>query len=408
MKYLFKLALRNILRSKRRTILTLLVLAFGVMMYIYMACLLKGFGDVSTRNLIEFDTGHFKVRSLEFETEQPLIISNFMNDYKEVEKVLDTKDYIVGHTERINFLAEADNGMIATPVIVTGIDMKTDPKVFTLTNFIEKGSLAPNNIILGKGLAKDLEVAISDSIFITFRDANGMMTSMDYLISGIVNAPDPKVNFSTIYLNISDAKKLLNSDSVTEIAIKTKDVEKVDKYAKDLIPALPKHKVEDWKILGRDMIALMEAKSGGTSMFSFFIVVVALAGIINTLLLSVYEKRREIGMLKAMGMTDRDVQRLFIFEGIIIGLLGALLGVALGALANLHSYFIGWDFGSLLEGMEDMDMGYRVSGVVKSGWDIPAFFNAIIISFIASLLASFLPARKTVKMQAMECLRINQ
>jgi ABC-type lipoprotein release transport system permease subunit len=85
-----------------------------------------------------------------------------------------------------------------------------------------------------------------------------------------------------------------------------------------------------------------------------------------------------------------------------------LLGVVLGALANLYFYFVGLDFGALMKGMEDMDIGYRISGVIKSGWDIPAFYNAIIISFIASVLASLLPARKTVKMQAMECLRINQ
>lgn len=408
MKYLMRLAFQNIIRSKIRTILTFLIITFGIMFFVVFDGMIKGFGDLNIKNVIGFDTGHFKIRSNKFDNERPFAISNYIKDWSNIETTLDKKDYVIGYTERINFIAEIDNGIDSLPVVVVGINKETDPNVYTLTNFISEGELVPNGTLIGKNLLEDMELALHDYIYITFRNIHGTITSLNLEISGIVNSADPSVNNSMLFINIDEAQAGLSTSNITEIAIRTDDYKKYKNYGIDLRASLPSQKIDSWKKLGEIAIAAADADAYGMYFFNLFIVIIGLVGIVNTMLLSVYEKRREIGMLKALGMADREVRRLFVIEGLMVGFAGTTIGIVTGVLINWYFVINGVDLTAMMGGNTDMDIGYKIMGIIKSQWNIGAIVGAFVFGVLASGIASFYPAWKTTKMKPVECLRVDQ
>ena len=130
-------------------------------------------------------------------------------------------------------------------------------------------------------------------------------------------------------------------------------------------------------------------------------------GITNTVLMSVLEKRREIGTLKAMGMTDREIEYLFLAEGLIIGVFGCILGVVLGEALNSYFVIVGMDFMKFFK-ESNSNMGINLIGPAKSMWTLTPVIRSFIICVMASLLSSYIPAKKTLKLQAAEALRVTQ
>ena len=236
----------------------------------------------------------------------------------------------------------------------------------------------------------------------------GIFDSIEVQVSGIVNSPSPTVNNAYIFMSILDAREHFDFDGITEIAVKTDDYNKYKQYDIDLKGSLAGYTIRSWAKINEDVLKITQSKKIGQSFIIFFIAIIALVGIVNTMLMSVYEKQKEIGTIKALGFLDSEVLFMFVSEGALMGFLGGLLGVILGALVNWYFVKNGLDFTMMLGGRSDIDIGYKVMGIVKSKWDIGVMINSMIACTLASILASYYPARKATKMQPVEALRVIQ
>jgi putative ABC transport system permease protein len=410
MKYQFRLALKNILRAKRRSVMTFIMLTFGVGVYIVMYGMMDGLGNKTLENLINFESGHFKIRNTHFDPDQPYEAKYFLTEFNNMEERIKKNEFVTGVTKRIHFLSEIDNGRDSFPIITIGIEVNNDRKVFTLLQFIFQGKLERGGTVIGESLAKDMHIQMGDMVFLTFRNHQNMYTSTELLVTGLMSALDPKVNNATALISLAEAQKYLSVNGVTEIAIKTNDYKKYESYEKILQKQISGADLKSWKKLTEDSMAIWNMKKSGQSIILVLIVIIALVGIINTLLMSVYEKKTEIGTLKALGMKDHEVRNLFIFEGLIIGFLGAFLGMIIGSLVNLYFVHYGVDWAAMFAGNDGKaagDFGLNVIGVVKSTWSIQAYLSTFVLSMVASILASYYPAKKVSKLQPVECLRIH-
>ncbi len=409
MKFIFSFALKNLLRYKRRTLLTFFILSVGIALYILMVGIVHGYKKQSIDNYIKFDTGHLRIRSINFDKDDPYSVSNFMQNAAEVEAVLKTKKYVKAYTERIQFQVDADNGRDSMPCILTGIDLKSDPEVFSLTNYIYKGKLEEGGVMLGKALADDLGLSLNDYVYFTFRNGQGTIDSVEFEVTGLIESTDPMVNNSMGYIMLPDAKKYLNTGWVTAITVITEDLNNDKKYRADLKKDLPQNQIAVWRELTEAIEGAAMQDEITTYIFVIFIAIIAIVGIVNTMLMSVFEKTREIGTLKAMGMTDSEVQGMFVMEGLIIGILGGILGLILGGLVTWYFVAVGYSISDMVgKNNENMMASLRLAGTIRAVWDIPSFIYAFILSVIASTLASYYPAKKTTRMQAAECLRTIQ
>ncbi len=408
MKFLLLFAVKSVLKHKRRTILTFTVLSVGIAFYIVMVGMVEGYKKQSIENFINFDTAHLQVRTTNFSEDTPSARENYF-DPEPVLDVLRNKPYVTASAVRIRFSAEADNGRDSTPCLVVGVDPANDPKVFNLTNYLTSGGFRKGGAVVGSGLAQDFGLEIGDEIYITFRNGQDTIDSVGVSVTGIVSTGDPIVNNSTLYVPLDDARRYLNTPNVTQIAVKTDNLRKDRGYRADLVKSLPGLDVVSWRKLSESIVAASQADTVTTYIFVVFILIIALVGIINTMLMSVYEKTQEIGTLKAMGMEDGDVLKLFMMEGTIIGLAGGLAGVMLGVLVNWYFVSFGYDMTAMMgQENENMMAAYRLMGVLYSTWDIPSIIAAVVMSIATSLGASYFPAKKATRLEPVECLRTIQ
>jgi len=405
MSYIFLLAFKNILRSKRRTILTITTLAFGVMLYIVISAMYAGLDKSSYNNLVEFDTGHIKIRKAGFDEENLYSNENIFTQNREIINALKQFDFIKGVTERINYVAEIDNGYDLLPIVMTGFSTESDSTVFSLERFIIEGKLDNKGAILGRELAIDMKLKVGDSFWATFRDMNGSFRSMESYVSAIIFSSDPFSNQGKIFLPLELMQSNLNTTGASEITIKTIDIEKASEFASEIKTTLPDFQIKPWQEMATDFIKAMKMEKRMNMIIVAIIMAMAMIGVINSILISIYEKRKEIGTLFAMGMIKEEIRNLFILEGFLIGLMGSIVGCFAGIFINIYMVNTGLDYSELSN--NDLQIGYgnEMITIMKSAWVFTDFIIIIFISVITSTFASYLPAQKAMEMQPVDCLR---
>lgn len=415
---LLKFAFKNLTRHKRRTMITASALAFGLMLFILMDSLLKGAYNESTRNLIEIETGDGKIMSREaFKDLQFLPLGNRVEKPDELITLIDK---LGGNgVKRVNINAE----MIYTKeyfdkagssnVLFTAVDLENDNRVFDVFHskylvdgrFFEPGT---DEIVLGAWLADDIGAEVGDFVTLSLRtaadgDDPGYEQTIDAEIVGLINVPSPAVNRKVVYypLDIADYSLDLRG-SVTEIAVKIPLGDTINTFKEKIQKNLDSDiSFYSWRDLSRDYLALVETKSGASSIILFLVALIAIVGITNTMLMTINERQRELGMMRALGMRNSEIRSAFILEAAGIGIVGAFVGIVLGVLVNIPLVNTGIDMSTYFR---DMDLGYRLSSVMKGQWSI----NTIVISLISGVLLTVLvavaPTGKAIKKSIPDCI----
>jgi ABC-type lipoprotein release transport system permease subunit len=379
-----------------------------MILYLVMDGMFAGIDRMTMKNYVDFETGHFKVLSANYDEDAPYSVSNVISGSDGLMEKIGKEDFVVAQTRRVQFPAEIDNGIDATPCLVNGIDRETDHLVFATTNFLVDGHfpLEDGSALIGVDLARQLGLEVGSLFFLTFRNGQGMIDSVSFTVTGLLNAPSPVVNSSGVYISLSESFKLLDLDGVTEISLLVKDPRKTSLYEQELLKIVGNLTLKSWKELSQNVTALMDTKKKFTYFFIVALLVIAVVGIVNTMLMSIFEKTREIGMLKAIGMSNREILLLFMSEGFLIGSIGGICGVLIGSLLNGILVTYGMDYGSMMKGSTEMLGNLRMENVVYSAWNLNSLIFGLLICPFLGIVASYLPAKKATQLQAVECLRV--
>lgn len=417
MKFIFSLAMKNLSRYKRRTAITAIAIALGLMMFIIVDSLLLGIELESERNLIWYETSSVRIHQKEYWPDRSLFpLEEGIESPQQVISLLAENGYTA--TQRTMFKADmilysddfGEDGNLS--VLVTGIDPEKDNEVFHFEDTLVEGRLLnkgePNGMLMGSWLAQDIKAKVGYWVTLLTRGSGGFFEAIDVQIVGIVNCPNPNVNRTLIMMDKDTAGTLLGMDgAVTEIDILLPSRADVDAEVKNIQVALEKGGRNDlearsWREMAKDYLAIAETKRGGTGIILFLVFIIAAVGISNTMLMAMYERTRELGMMRALGMKDNHIRIAFIFEAGGIGLLGALVGIVLGALVNIYIANIGINVGFLFR---DMDIGYRIQSIMRGTWSIKSFIITFISGIGLAMLVSLFPIRRALKMDIPTCLR---
>ncbi|MFC1496155.1 ABC transporter permease [Candidatus Margulisiibacteriota bacterium] len=405
---LIKLAFRNIFRNRTRTFLTFLAIAFGLMLLIIMDSMLVGIDQESFDKIINYETGHIKIFDRNYrEDEENLPLDKSIEKPGAIIRRLEKDPTVAGVTSRINFRIMLSDGVDQYPAVGIAINPKDDQTVFLLKQAVKKGEYFKGDeeaMLLGEGLAEDFGVGVGDYLTILTRTKYDTYQAIDLRIKGLLRTEDPKIDWAAVVIPLGLGQESLDmADTVTEIDIKLKDPTKTKEFRDKLAREITGVEVATWQDLAEDVIAMSQAKRGGTSFLLFSVFLIALIGISNTILLAAFERTREIGMLAAMGMRRSQIIRLFVLEGGMLGVLGSIAGCLLGIFLNIPfvKYGINWGFM-----MRDMgDIGYRVTGVSRGVWNINMIVGTFIFGIVVSALTSIYPARVASKMEPTESLK---
>lgn len=417
MRFITTLALKNLTRYKRRTFITAIAIALGLMMFIIVDSMLLGVEKESERNLLWYETASIRIQQDDYWQDRHLFpLEMGIEDADSVVTLLQENGYTA--TGRIQFRADmilsydefGEDGNL--PVLVTAIDAQKDNTVFHFQDTLIEGRALkvndPSAMVMGSWLAQDIGAKIGSWVTLLMRGNGGFFEAADFEVVGILNCPNPTVNRSLIMVDLASTSSLLAMEgSVTELDIRLAehvDVERESAAIQSLLDraGFSSLTAKSWRAIAGDYLAIADAKRGGTSVILFLVFIIAAVGISNTMLMAMFERTRELGMMRALGMKEGDIRLAFIIEAAGIGLIGALGGILLGALANIYIANVGINLDFLLR---DMDIGYRIQSVMRGTWNLKSFFIAFISGIGLSALVSTIPIRRALKMDIPACLR---
>ncbi|MEM5947542.1 FtsX-like permease family protein [Spirochaetia bacterium 38H-sp] len=416
-KKIILLSFKNLTRYTRRTIITASAIAVGILIFIVADSILKGAEVESQRNLIEYETGAARVYTENYWAErEKLPLKESIENPQALIKELQEQGFRA--TTRTEFIGDIvvykdpypENGSMQVRIIA--IDPDKDTKVFSLNKNITEGSWLSNSeeedgIIMGAWLAEDIGAKVGYPITISTRTKYGASQTLDLVVKGIVNTNNPVINRTGIYI----PKKIADRDlemgesaaaiiiNFSELANQEKETKRLKNYITEKHPNLH---VATWQELAPSFVSLAQAKQGGTKVVLIFLFVIAAVGISNTMLMSIYERFREIGMMRAMGMSNKQIGLSFIIEAAGIGLIGAAIGVLISIPTNIWLVNYGIDYSFLTR---KMDIGYRVAGAFKGTWDITSFIQAFFMGSILATVVAIFPVRRAFKKSIVDCLR---
>ncbi|MFH1542081.1 MAG: FtsX-like permease family protein [bacterium] len=406
---LLKLAFRNIFRHFTRTSLTFLAIAVGLMFVIIFDSMLTGIDQESFDRIINYETGHIKIFDKDYrEDEENLPLDKSIDEPGEIVARVAGVTGVAGVTSRINFRIMLSDGVDQYPAVGIAVSSKDDEAVFRLKQAVSKGEFFvaedEEAILLGEGLAEDFNVDVGDYMTILTRTKYDTYQALDLRVKGILKTEDPKIDWAAVVIPLGLGKEALDmGQGVTEIDIKLKDPTTILAFKEKLSKELPGLEVATWKDLAADVIAIAQAKRGGSSVMLFSVFIIALIGISNTILLAAFERTKEIGMMAAMGMRRKQIVRLFVLEGAMIGLLGSITGCLLGILINIPFVKYGLNWGVLMRDIGDV--GYRITGASHGVWNPKMIAITFVAGIAISALTSIYPARVASRMEPTEALK---
>lgn len=413
MKFLISLAFKNLTRYKRRTLITAGAIAVGIMFYIFIDAMLMGAEYESVRNLKWYETASARILHDEYwekRYQSPLDL-NIADPDSIIERLEETG---IAATKRIRFTGDmilssqefGEEGNMSVSVVA--IDPARDFEVFHFTDTLIDGRFLESDedgVVLGSWLAEDIGAEVGKWITIVTKGNGGFYEAMDLEIVGIVNSPNPNVNRVLMMIPFETADYYLGMDgAATEIDVRLSDTADLEKEL-PLIENLLNGdglSVLSWRVLALDYLALAEAKRGGTGMVLFLIFIIAAVGISNTMLMAIFERIRELGMMRSLGMSDVKIRIAFIIEAAGIGLIGSCIGIVLGIAADFWIVNYGIDFSFIVR---QMDIGYRIQGVFRGAWNPGTIIRAFFAGTLISTLVAILPTNRALRMDIPNCLR---
>nr|VVV03778.1 ABC transporter permease YtrF [Aliivibrio wodanis] len=413
---LVKLAWRNVWRNKLRTSIMLGAMIFGVVGVMLMMGFMNGIIDNLVKNTIQWQTSHIQIHQKNYALNPD--INLVIDNEPEITKWLEQAPQVKAWTSRTLV-----NGMIASArstcgIQVNGIDLESEPKITPIAEHILEGEWLDdkgrNPILVSQKTADRLKLRVGSKIVLTFTDTTGEVTGAAFRVRGIFKTSSSTFDDANVYVRKTDIQQLGQVYFDHEIAILLHAEDQVSAFSDQLnktfsAPSLNNHSksnniVQDWLQLQPLLSTMMSSMDAGNQVILVIFVIAMGFGIINILLMSVFERTREFGVLMAVGMKKGNIRRLIILESGFIGLIGAGSGV----ICALFLMFILNQTGIPLEAMAEGLNAFGIDSVLYPSVSFSDYVTVFVMVWCVSVLAGLYPAHQIIKKKPVEAMAEKQ
>ena len=400
-----RLAWRNLNRNRRRTLLTSSALTIGLVVLIIDLGLLDGIDLQSINNLVAYDVAHVKAFAPGYMDEELPGLDHTLSNVDSLLALLDGEQKVVAATPRLEISGVLIHSGEETFIRVVGVDPVRDLTVFGTLQAVVEGRTIQDDTpvaLIGDRLASDIGLRVGDIITLLVRSAPGALNTRTLPVAGILSSGHPKVDQFAVYIPLSLAREMaILPDAATEIAIRSDRLEDSERTALLLARTVPGLDWRAWGDLAGDFIRLSRLKRMGQGIIIGVLALMAAVGIANTRIMAVHERTREIGTLRAFGFSAGMVGRIFLCEGLLIGLIAGsaavVIGVAVVGYLGVH--------GISLAAYGDMDIGYPVRDAIYPVVNAGSVITSFLFGLVVSLLASWGASRRAARGQVVRALR---
>ena len=401
------IALTHIITRKKQTLVAALGVTIGVAVYFFMNSMDAGFSKFSTDEIFK-NSAQIKIYK-DDEISKPFA----NNDDKNVtviinpqittlsKKIINPEDllkriknepYVTYAIGQVSFDVFYNRGKVQLRGSGIGANMLDYNSMFNTEKYMVSGSTKDlegnlNGIIVGSGIAEKLNLGLSDNI--TVSSSYGVSKVLK--IVGVFSSGNSMNDLQKSFVNVSTAQQFIKEGPsfVSTIFINTPDRENPEKYVPQL-QQLTAYKVEDWKTTSADVLTTNKTRETMMGAISLCILLVAGFGIYNILSSTIMQKINDIAILKAIGFKGGDVVRIFVYEAVVMGLIGTIIGLGIGSL--------------LISVMAKTYMGPPV-GYFPITFQFPLFMKSFMLGTVITFCAGYFPARKAAKVDPVEIFR---
>jgi len=402
---LMRMAWRNIWRNPRRALITLSAMTFSLTLMIVATNLIEGMNRQMVGYAADRSLGHIQAHAKGYYEDRNLYDNLPLS-------ILDRFDGSPFRAApRAYAFGLASLGEQSSGVMIRGIDPQKEREVTELWKHMLKGRyLRPGEakaVILGRKIAKTLNATPGSEIALITQAADGSLGNDLYRVVGVLKTLDETTDRSTVIMSLDDfAKLLVLPGRIHEIAIRTPDAIEVDRYKPQVVSLLAGEgcEVRTWKEIApalKDALALNKA---WTTIMLLIIFSIASLGILNTMLMAVFERMYELGLMLAVGLKPERLVRLILSETLMLAGISEVLGLGLGLLWSWRLAVKGWDLTGLFgEGFEYT--GFAIENVLRAALWPEGMLRCMGIMLIISVLAGLYPSVKAARLKPVEVMR---
>jgi len=403
MKTLIKIAWRNIWRNKLRSSLVIMSIVLGIWAGLFIMAMTLGLNEQRMNGAVNTYLSHIQIHNPKFQDDPNLKYS--LTDIDKIETALKANSKIKAYAGHVLASGMVNSASGSVGIQVIGITPEQEKELTSIHSSLTKGTyfteFKKNPVIIGEKLAKKLKLDIKSKLVASIQDLDNNIVSSSFRVEGIFKTNNSIFDESTIFVRMDDLRAVTGLiNQLHEYSILCQSIDQTDEVVADLSQIIVNDKVESWKKIAPELGYAQEMM--GSMIYIFMsIVLIALAfSIINTMLMAVLERKKEIGMLMAVGMNKRRIFLMITLETIFIALIATPIGMFLSYLSISYFAKHGIDLSSVAEGLSSLGIGTKIYTFLP--FDL--YINITVLTLIITFIASLFPARRALKLKPTEAI----
>ena len=416
-KLAYTIAVTHLLSKKKQTVVAMLGVTFGISMFIIMISFMTGVNQF-LEDMAMDNTPHIRIyKPIELkenkiiangkeQTDKDWYVLEHQRPKKELTKIknglimaqrIADMPEVLGVAPQVSSQVFFNNGPVQLPGSISGIDIESQKKLFQLDKKMDEGELddllkGSDVIVVGKGLAKKMNVKVGDRVSVTTPEGNNLNVRIVGIFSFGISAWDETKSYATL----ATVQKIMGVDPsyVTDLNMKLKDKEGSLAFKDKLSKMYPDVYMEDWETANASILAGTKIRNVMTAVVCITLLIVAGFGIYNIMNMNIINKMKDIAILKATGFQGNDITGIFLLQSVMIGVAGGLLGL-----------LIGWFFSFLLS-KTPFPAGefFRIS-TFPVNFKLFHYASGLFFGFLTTLFAGYFPSKKAAKVDPVSIIR---
>jgi ABC-type lipoprotein release transport system permease subunit len=402
MTQMIMMAFRDLGRNRRRSIFSALAVGMGLSLLLLLASFIKGEIGGALDRSIQLQSGHIQVRAKSYdESKTSLKWEDLIENPDSIVTQISALPPVLAATPRLFASGFITTGDASSGVRIMGIDPASSANNPFQKGILEGQWLAADDregVLLGKPLADKLGLKTGDAVTLSTNTSNGTVDQQQFTIRGVYSTNTNGFDSVTVFLPLAKAQTFAQAENhVSTIFILLKDQSQTDA----VVAAIqnPSLQILTWSTMNAIILQTESLSESYMSLFYMIVLAITASVVVNTLIMAVFERTREIGILSALGMKGRRIMAMFLTESSILAVGGILIGLVIGLLIVSYFSTIGFYIGNF--GIS----GFLIGNTIYAKLTLNDTVNLSIVSFVVTILAGLIPAVIAARMEPVEALR---